>query len=55
MIQIYYEDGSSQVIKPSAQFEHTAQNIKDLVNSVAGKHRVKYYLVDFGKKSRNKN
>jgi hypothetical protein len=49
MIQIYYEDSSSQVIRPSNQFQPTAQNIKDLVYAIAGKFPVKYYISDFKK------
>lgn len=49
MIQIYYEDGASQVIRPSNQFQPSADNIKALVASVAGIYPVKYYVSDFKK------
>jgi hypothetical protein len=47
MIQIYYQDGSSQVIRPSNYFKPDQQSIKDLVASVAGIYPVKYYVSDF--------
>jgi hypothetical protein len=47
MIQIYYEDGSSQVVRPTAAFKPEAKSVRDLVESIAGKYPVKYYVSDF--------
>jgi hypothetical protein len=47
MIQIYYTDGSSQVIRPSNYFKPDSVAVKDLVASVAGIFPVKYYVSDF--------
>jgi hypothetical protein len=44
MITIYYEDGTVQGIKPSEKFEYSAQNVKLLVNQIAGNHPYKYYV-----------
>lgn len=49
MIQIYYEDGCSQVIKPSELFQPSQQSTKDLVYSIAGRFPVKYYISNFKK------
>lgn len=53
MIQIYYEDGSTQIVRPTAAFERSPDNIKSLVASVAGTFPVKYYVSDFETKKRN--
>lgn len=49
MIQIYYEDGSTQVVRPSNQFQPSSDNVKALVQSVAGVYPVKYFVSDFKK------
>jgi hypothetical protein len=47
MIQIYYEDGSSQVIRPTHHFDRSGRAIQDLVRDIAKAHPVKYYLTQF--------
>jgi hypothetical protein len=47
MIQIYYEDGSSQCIRPTNSFKPDQKSVKELVYSVAGVNPVKYYVSDF--------
>ena len=50
MIQIYYEDGSSQVVRPTSAFKPESNSVKELVEAIAGKFPVKYYVSDFGTK-----
>jgi hypothetical protein len=54
MIQIYYEDNSSQVIRPSIHFKPESKAIKELVEAIAGIYPVKYYVSDFETKRKNK-
>jgi hypothetical protein len=50
MIQIYYSDGSSQVVRPSQTFKPDAKAIKELVEAIAGVFPIKYYVTDFNKR-----
>jgi hypothetical protein len=50
MIQIYYQDGSSQVVRPSVHFKPDAKAVKELVESIAGVFPIKYYVTDFNKR-----
>ena len=50
MIQIYYQDESSQVVRPSIHFKPDAKSVKELVESIAGVFPIKYYVTDFNKR-----
>ena len=56
MINIYFEDGTVQGIKPSDEhFEYSSGNVKMLVDSIAQGRPYKYFVDGLEKRSRNRN